>query len=97
MQGILFPSSTGQIVDLCSSFCTNQFFNLPALSRNFRFCFKNYGWGFGVVTSRGSQMKTASQDYKLKKFHIFLCHLKELNALIKNNIKAISKKTWNLV
>ena len=37
-------------------------------------------------------MKTALQDYKLKNFHIFLCHLKELYYLIKNNIKAMSKK-----
>ena len=62
-------------------------------SKSLGFWFKTHGWHFGVVTPQGSQMKTASQDYKLKNFHIFLSHFKELNGLIKKNIKAISKKS----
>ena len=32
-----FPSSTGQIVNTCSQFCTNQYFNWNPLFKNFRF------------------------------------------------------------
>ena len=55
------------------------------------FSFKNHGWRFGMVIPQGSQTKTALQDYKLKNFHIFLWHLKELHGLIKNNIKPYPK------
>ena len=60
-------------------------------SKSLGFSFKIRGWHFGVVTLQDSQRKTALQDYKLKIFHILLCHLKELYDLIKNNIKAMSK------
>ena len=57
------------------------------------FSFKNHGWQFGVITPRESQMKTAYSlhKFKLKKFHMFLCHLKFHQKQYKSYIQKVLK------
>ena len=78
----------GQINVLIGMHCSNSL----------GFCFKNHEWQLTLGGPKWRLHHFYSQEkHKLKNFPILLSHLKELNGWIKNNIKAMSIKSWDLV